>query len=71
MTTNETEFVKAKDLQAGDVLAGGRGTIEKILNDTGLLTIETDVTVFMKDMNSPVERFVIPSHTCEGMVTPE
>ena len=63
----ETEFVKAKDLQSGNVLTGGRGTIEKILNDTGLLTIETTTTVFMKDMNAPVERYK-PEPTCKGMI---
>lgn len=54
----DTEWVKASDVQEGDELTGARGVVTKRLNDSGLLTFETTVTVFMKDMHAPLERFV-------------
>ena len=54
----DTEFVMASEVREGDELPGGRGTVVKRLNDSGLLTFETTVTVFMKDMNAPLERYI-------------
>ena len=53
----DTEWVSASAVQEGDELCGGRGTVTRVLNDSGLLTFDTTVTCFMKDMHAKLERF--------------
>ena len=59
----ETEFVMAKELRDGnfghpqDELPHGRGKVIRILNDSGVLTIDCENSCVMRDMNAPVERY--------------
>lgn len=67
--SRQTEVVKARDIETGDEVLD-KGTVERVLNDSGILTFDTDTTCFARDMNDWVIRYVKPDHTCEGYVAP-
>lgn len=69
----DTEYVLARELCDGtlshmppaDELPHGRGKVTRILNDSGVLTIECENGVVVRDMNAPIERYVRPTPVAE------